>query len=336
MVSNGASVAFDQSRPPALGGMVPPDGVLHPGQQTDLVSPDGRPTPEFRRQLRTIPNLRNAATIMLLYAQTIAIAAGAVWLGWWAWIPAFVLMGRAHAQFAALMHESAHRLLFSNRRWNDLAGRWLLGYPGLVSTDAYRRVHMAHHRREFGPEEPDIPLYQGYPISPASLRRKLVRDATGRTGLRLLKAQFAPSRWRDRRQRRTLSHMLIVQATFLLVAVIAGHPLVYPILWVLPFLTIWRVINRLRSIAEHGGLAASEDRRVTTHSVRQDPLTRFFMAPYQLGFHLAHHVDAGVPFRSLPAYHRALEASGYISDDYQYRSYWSLWSALASQSDHRQ
>ena len=74
-------------------------------------------------------------------------------------------MGRVHAQFASLMHEAAHRLLFANRTANDFVGRWLLGYPSFTSTDAYRRVHMAHHREEFGPDEPDIPLYAGYPIS---------------------------------------------------------------------------------------------------------------------------------------------------------------------------
>jgi fatty acid desaturase len=310
--------------------MTPREGVLQPGAATALVSPDGRPSPDFRQQLRRIPNWRNALTIVALYGQTIGIIWLATRLGWWAWIPAFVLMGRAHAQFAALMHEAAHRLLFSNKRMNDLAGRWLLGYPGLVSTDAYRRVHMAHHRREFGPEEPDLPLYQGYPITPASLRRKLVRDASGQTGLRLLRSQFAPARWHDARQRRVLIQILGVQVALFMAALLVGEPLVYPVLWILPFLTIWRVINRLRSIAEHGGLEASDDRRVTTHSVRQRVLARFIMAPYQLGYHLAHHVDAGVPFRSLPRYHRALEASGYVTNEYQFRSYISLWRALAS------
>ena len=91
---------------------------------------------------------------------------------------AFLLMGRAHAQFAALMHEAAHRLLFRNRTINDWVGRWLLGFPSFTPIDLYRRGHMAHHRDEFGPDEPDIPLYRGYPISNAtSLRRKLARDA---------------------------------------------------------------------------------------------------------------------------------------------------------------
>ena len=82
------------------------------------------------------------------------------------WLPGLILIGRTHAQLAALMHEAAHRLLFRNRRLNDLVGRWLLGYPTFAPTDGYRRVHMAHHRQEFGPDEPDLPLYVGYPITP--------------------------------------------------------------------------------------------------------------------------------------------------------------------------
>ena len=80
------------------------------------------------------------------------------------------------------MHEAAHRLLFRNRRVNDWVGRWLLGFPAFTPIDLYRRGHMAHHRDEFGPDEPDIPLYRGYPIPRDSMRRKLTRDAMGRTG----------------------------------------------------------------------------------------------------------------------------------------------------------
>lgn len=330
MVAHGPSIAFDSSAAIRLGGMTPPADMFQPGTATDLVRPDGRPNPEFRAELRKVSNARNAFTIVALYAQTIAILAVTVRLGWWAWPIAFILMGRAHAQFAALMHEAAHRLLFTNKKWNDLIGRWVLGYIGLVSTDAYRRVHMAHHRREFGPEEPDMPLYQGYPVSKDSMRRKLLRDATGRTGLRLLKYQFAPRRWADPRQRKVLASMVVVHAGLFAISILAGQPLVYPLLWILPFLTLWRVINRLRSIAEHGGLEASTDRRVTTHCIRQDPITRFIMAPYQLGYHLEHHVDSGVPFRSLPKYHRALKDSGYITDEYEYKSYPALWKALSA------
>jgi fatty acid desaturase len=77
---------------------------------------------------------------------------------------------------------------------------------------------------------------------------------------------------------------------------------------------VWRVINRLRSIAEHGGLREDDDRRFTTHSVRQHWFARFYLVPYNIGFHMAHHVDAGVPFRNLREYHRLLHEANYLDD----------------------
>lgn len=314
-------------RVPVLGGMVPPPQLLVPVQANELITADGRPTPEFRRRLRRIPSWRNAASVVVLYAQTGAVVWATVRFGPWTWPIGFVLMGRAHAQFASLMHEAAHRLLFGHRRLNDFVGKWLLGYPSFTPTEAYRRVHMAHHREEFGPNEPDIPLYADYPISDDSFRRKLIRDITGRTGSRLMRDQFEGLRSPGRRRRQTLE-LLAVQGVLFAAAIVAGYPLVYPLLWLAPFLTVWRVINRLRSIAEHGGMDASSDRRATTHSVRQRPLARFFLVPYSIGWHLAHHVDSGVPFRNLPAYHRALQASRYVTPTLEHPSYPSLWRAL--------
>jgi fatty acid desaturase len=248
--------------------------------------------------------------------------------GPWIWPITFVLMGRAFAQFASLMHEAAHRLLFSNKKANDVVGRWLLGYPSFTSTDAYRRVHMAHHRDEFGPDEPDIPLYIGYPIGVASFRRKLVRDATGRTGMRLMRGLLNNARSKDRRVRRTFWKIMVVQAALLGGAVASGCWWLYPCFWLAPYLTVWRVINRLRSVAEHGGMQRSPDRRQSTHSVRQHPVARVMLVPYRIGWHLAHHVDSGVPFRNLPLLHDALRDAGYVDESFEYASYPAIWRAL--------
>jgi fatty acid desaturase len=312
------------------GGMVP--RVLPVAHETPSVRADGRPQPATRERLRRIPSYRNALSVLGLYLQTAVIVVAAVRWSPWAVIPAFVLMGRTHAQFASLMHEAAHRLLFSNKRANDLVGRWLLGYPDFTSTDAYRRVHMAHHRQEFGPDEPDIPLYRGYPIGRDSFRRKLVRDATGQTGLKLMRGLLSAARSSDRRSRRTFWKIMAVQAVMLAAAIASGHWWVYPVLWLAPYLTVWRVINRLRSIAEHGGMHMSSDRRETTHSVAQSWPARFVLVPYNIGWHLAHHVDSGIPFRNLPRLHQMLHESGYVDATIEHPSYTALWRRLASGS----
>ena len=311
---------------PVLGGMTP--ASLPTCHETELIRADGRPQPAFRERLRRIRSWRNAGTVLVLYVQTAAVLWATVALAPWVWPVTFLLMGRTFAQYLSLMHEAAHRLLFANKKANDFAGRWLLGFPSWTNTDGYRRVHAAHHRDEFGPDEPDIALYQGYPISPASFRRKLVRDATGRTGMKLMAQFFAGARSTLPIVRHTFWKIIAVQVVLLGAAIASGHWWLYPFFWLAPYLTVWRVINRLRSIAEHGGMRAGDDRRENTHQVRQHLLARFMLVPYNIGIHLAHHVDSGIPFRSLPRLDRALREAGYIDATYEYPSYPALWKAL--------
>ena len=310
--------------------MLPDPEALTDFRPTARLAANARPAPPWRDELRRIPNTRNAFGVILLYAQTIGIVVAAVWFdNWFVWALAFVLMGRAHAQFAALMHEAAHRLLFRSRRINDWVGRWLLGFPSFTPIDLYRRGHMAHHRDEFGPDEPDIPLYRGYPITRASFRRKLTRDAEGRTGFKLFKGLLRAVRAEGPAGEQA-RRIVAVQIVLIAIGIALHHPWVYFILWLAPYLTVWRVINRLRSIAEHGGMQRSKDRRLTTHSVRQTFPARFMLVPFHIGWHLAHHVDSGVPMANLPKLHAELRRSGYVNGTIEYPSYHALWAKLSS------
>jgi len=218
--------------------------------------------------------------------------------------------------------------MFRRHRVNDLVGRWLLAAPGFVPFDAYRRSHMAHHRDELGPEEPDAGLYAGYPISRASLRRKLTRDAVGISGWKNLRPLLHSVTRSSSRP--AVVPIVVVQLALLAGFAAAGWPQLYLLLWVLPWLTSWRVNNRLRAIAEHGGMVRSPDKRCTTHHVRQRALARFWMVPYRTGWHLAHHVDPGVPWRNLPRLHGELERAGWVTPALAWPSYTALWRALSA------
>lgn len=308
--------------------MVPEPDLLPAVLPTERLLPSGKAVPEIRSELRRIPTARNVVAVVSVWVQALGPIVLAAWISHpLAYVLAFVWMGRTHAAFAALSHEAAHRLLFPNKRVNDWVGRWVVGYPDFISTDLYRRGHIAHHKDEFGPKEPDMNLYVGYPVSRASLRRKLTRDAFGKSGWKNLRSVFRGARMEDfgHHARR----ILYFQAGFIALATAFGRPWLY-LLWIVPWMTSWRVINRLRAIAEHGGMERSKDRRRTTHSVRQRPLARFFLVPYNIGWHLSHHVDTGVPMRHLPQMHRELRASGWVPDGLEHRSYLALWRALAS------
>src|SRR5271154_699582 len=121
---------------------------------------NGMAIPELRPALRHIDNARNAWTVVSVWLYVVVLVGGAAWLNtWWAYLLAFVLIGPMFARFAILMHEAAHKLLFTDKRWNDWIGTWVIAYPVFTPVQLYRRVHFAHHRDEFGPDEPDIAFY---------------------------------------------------------------------------------------------------------------------------------------------------------------------------------
>ena len=306
--------------------MVPPDAVLPDVLPTGRLNVRAMPTRPLRDELRRIPTARNVITVVMALTQTFGVViAAAVIDRWWAWLAAFVLMGRGHALLNILGHEAAHRLLFPNRRANDFVGRWLLAYPTLQAFFAYRRVHFAHHRDEMGPDEPDLALYRGYPIPTDSWHRKLRRDLLGESGWKNVKALGRALRGGATEARQILA----VQAVLLAASLVAGQPLAY-VVWIGSWMTLWKFSNRLRAIAEHGGMERSADRRRTTHVIRQSRLARFCMVPYNTGWHLAHHVDMGVPWRNLPRLHDELVAAGWLTPEIEYPSYRAFWRACSS------
>jgi fatty acid desaturase len=309
--------------------MVPDASALPDVLPTERLLAGGKPAPPLRDELRRIAGARNAITALSCWAQAVAIVAVAVWLDTpFAWVAAFLLMGRIHVMFNILGHEAAHRLLFRRKAVNDFVGRWFFAYPAFQAFELYRRSHFAHHRDELGPVEPDLGLYRGYPITRASLRRMLVRDATGISAYKILKGLVRSLR--NPATRPVGVRILVAQVLLFALFAVAGHPWLYLFLWFAPYLTVWRVLNRIRAIAEHGGMERSSDRRRTTHHVRQHWLARFWFVPYHTGWHLAHHVDMAVPWRNLPRLHRELVASGWVTPAIEHKNYPALWRSLSS------
>jgi fatty acid desaturase len=313
--------------------MVPDARLLPSVLPSERLTASGVAVPELRAELRRVDSWRNAISVVSMYLQSFGLL-GAVDLvvertGWWLlWVATFFLMGRAHALFGILSHEGTHRLLFATQKWNDIVSNWLIAPFSFSSQEGYRRSHMAHHRDPLGPNEPDKTLYADYPVTGPTLRRRLRRDATGESGYKILRGilrGFTKPATRNAAIRIVCAQIILFVALGLTVGWWA-----WLVMWFAPWMTVWRVINRLRAIAEHGGMGNSKDERVTTHHVRQSRMARFWMVPYNTGWHIAHHVDAGVPWRNLPRFHEELVAAGYIAPGLIYPSYRALWRALAS------
>lgn len=250
----------------------------------------------------------------------LAVAAG-VTLPWL--IPLCVMVvGTRQLGLAILMHEAAHGGLSRNARLNDFLGHWLGAVPIGASLKAYRPYHLRHHRFVQQSEDPDRMLSAPFPVTRASLRRKLIRDLTGQTFFKqrillpLAQArQIQPPATAEVHDYdsivtgRSVLPFLIFNAGLLAGFVAAGLWWAFFALWLAPMATWFPMVTRLRNIAEHACVEGGEtDAFRAARTTRARWWERAFVAPYWVNFHAEHHLFMHVPCWKLPALHRAVRA----------------------------
>jgi fatty acid desaturase len=232
---------------------------------------------------------------------------------------AIMIVGTRQLGLAILMHEAAHGALARNLKLNDVLGHWLCAVPVGASLSAYRPYHLSHHRFAQQAEDPDLVLSAPFPVTGASLRRKLVRDLTGQTFFKqrvLLPLKVMRAKTTDDAHAydavvtgRAVTTFLAANTLLLLILTLAGAWWAYFVLWLLPMATWFPMVTRIRNIAEHAcveGSAVDPFRAARTTRARW--WERAFIAPYWVNFHAEHHLFMHVPCWKLPALHRALRA----------------------------
>lgn len=270
--------------------------------------------------------------LLVAHCWGVIALAVAVGVAWPPLIPVCVaVIGTRQLGLAILMHEAAHGGLTPNARVNDFLGHWLCAVPIGASLGAYRPYHLKHHRFAQTPEDPDLMLSAPFPVTPASLRRKIVRDLTGQTFfkqrvllplamMRRPKAQetrsnspngdSAPNNEYDAIVTgRSILPFVALNAVMLAGFVAAGLWWAWFALWLLPMATWFPMVTRLRNIAEHACVDGSAtDPFRAARTTRAAWWERAFIAPYWVNFHAEHHLFMHVPCWKLPRLHRAVRA----------------------------
>ena len=257
---------------------------------------------------------------LLLVAHCWAVIGAAMAMGviWPITIPfAVLVIGTRQLGLFVLMHDAAHAGLHRNRKVNDWVAKWLCS----ASLRAYRPYHLQHHRFVQQSEDPDLVLSAPFPITRASLARKVVRDLTGQTFLKQhfghivhrIKARvagesalalFAEEVAKERR-------FLIGNALGFLIFSAAGLWWVWLLMWLLPMMTWLPLVSRVRNIAEHALVLKDEPDPLrharTTHA---NFFERLLVAPYWVNYHCEHHMFTGIPCWNLAKAHRLLQRGG--------------------------
>jgi len=233
-----------------------------------------------------------------------------------------MLIGARQLGLEIINHDAAHFLLYKNHKLNDWVCEWFLNRPLLgASVVPYRRYHLEHHRYTQQENDPDLPLSAPFPISQNSYWRKVVRDLSGQTGYKQRKALFARVMGsaagdigtRFRRGLTRFGPNALINLAFFAGFAVTGHWYLYLLLWVLPSLTWYQMITRIRNIGEHGAVPDNDDRLRNTRTIHANWLARVFLAPYYVNYHLEHHLQVSCPCYTLKRMHKVLINKGYAS-----------------------
>ena len=284
------------------------------------------------RRLTTPSDLRGLGSVALTWGLIAAIFAvvaaypSVITVG-----GALVLLAGRQLALAVLAHECAHRSLFRSPALNKTLGKWLCGSPVWVDVERYRIQHIGHHAHAGTENDPDRGLASGFPIAPASFRRKVWRDLSGQTGVKRVIALFmvdlgllayTMADRSDRLERTPFAFaklgtyarrfvvytgpVLVSNAAIAVALGAAGAGWAY-VLWPATYLTTYSLVIRIRSIAEHACTDENEPSPLkNTRTTLASPFERLILAPHHVNYHTEHHLLPTAPHYRLPQMHRLL------------------------------
>ena len=263
---------------------------------------------------------RAVATVLGEYLLIAAAIAAAEWVDTWAWYPLVVLFvgTRQYAIGECLVHEASHRNLSRSRRMNDLLGM-ISAWPFFFTLAGYRRFHNRLHHG-VGLDDPDNSIREDYAdwgLPPEdrplghwqAVWHLIAKPLLGLVGLRHLAKTLQDFYWdRDLVENAV---MLAAWATVIALAAATGLLGGLAAYWIVPWLTVYAVLNYWSEIGDHY--------RVTGAETRSD--LNWFMntfVSHNIGYHALHHRYPGIPWFRLPAAHRLLrhELSEQVSTGY--------------------
>jgi fatty acid desaturase len=223
------------------------------------------------------------------------------------------VVGIAQYRLYFPVHEASHRLLFSDPKLNDLAGR-LLAALLFTSLRSFREEHMAHHRYFGTARDPGAPDYRVQITTRPQLLRFLLAPLAGGTVAAKVRNLLEHGEHGGGRAK-GVQHLLAGASTMIAVQLMiacavtfpTGELWRYPLFVVAPFVTVFLFLSRLRMFLEHAAFSPSGGTMVA-----DGPLARTFegagwdarlLSGWNFRFHHEHHRQPTLSSNDLSAAH---------------------------------
>jgi fatty acid desaturase len=272
--------------------------------------------------------------------------------GWVLFLMFFLIGALLHRLFFPT-HDCIHLSLLPTKKENRICGVILSSFLG-TTFDAISSQHFDHHKKFGTPEDPgatdyyvkfssrkDLALFILGPLFGSIFFKKMF-DYLKRPTRSTNQNENAPpinKNFSYFQAMRIYAPIMIFQS---IVCFFLTNNFTHSELWryivfgILPGITVFLFLNRLRMFLEHGSL----DYSVSDYLINKKPITRsiyasvfekFFICGSDFNFHHEHHLYPGVPGWQLPRIHKELLKFNYDSESIREtyaKSFLELWNNL--------
>lgn len=201
-----------------------------------------------------------------------------------------IISARQHA-LLVMMHEASHYRISKNHFLNDLISDVFAAYPLLLATATYRKNHLAHHKYTNTSNDPDWNRKIGshewhFPKSKTIIGKIMLKQLifASRDWIQLSWAVTKTDGWKKP----------VYWAALLCLVTYKGLWIDFTMFWIVPMLTVFPALQRIRSMSEHFGLGRSHELN-SSRNTRGTLIERFFFSPHNVNYHLLHHMFPSVP-----------------------------------------
>ena len=262
-------------------------------------------------------------TIDMILNWVIVILCMVLWnytQSWFLYIPlAFIVATRQQAM-GILVHDIAHQRYLKNSRLADLIGNVFMGYPLLLTVEAYRSHHLKHHRYLNTEKDPDWNYKIGKkqydtPTTRARLFTHLLKTTLGmgviEMAMYMTVVYKKPAQEKEEDSSSSGVLFKIAYAAIVITSLIYFDVWkLYLLLWLVPQFTFLMGLLELRSFTEHVGLTLDDNpNKHPARSIKANALERFLFNPHFAHYHLEHHLYPSVPYYNLTKLHETLTKS---------------------------
>lgn len=222
------------------------------------------------------------------------------------------------------VHEASHKLLFKNKKLNDLYCDIIIGSWALHDVETYRSTHFKHHSKLHTNEDPDKGHYTSYTGSYRKLIIGFFQDLFSITALKRIYQVLVKSK---KIKNNKSYHILLYKLTsqLIIVGILYSFTginsiLYYFLFFIVPLFCIFPLLLRIRVVVQHYSKDLKKHSDIWISRTTISSLFEHFVIGARMDYHFEHHLFPTIPHYNLKKLHLDLLNAGFFDINLGYHT----------------